>query len=379
MDFAFSPEQEELARSARGFLSEFSSPEAVRRAMAEPRGWDPELWRRIGAEMGWPAVIVPEAYGGLGLGYVELAALMEEMGAALLCSPFFSTVCLAANLLLLGGSEEQKQRYLPALAAGELTATVALTEAPGRWDAEGVQALVSPSGDGFKLEGTKTYVTDGHTADLLLVAARAPGTSGEQGVSWLCVPADAPGLKRRALVTMDQTRRQAELSFEGLGLAAGDLVGEQGGGWELAARVLDLAAVALSAEQVGGARRCLEMAVEYAKERRQFGRPIGGFQAVKHKCADMMVEVESARSASYYAAWTASAWGGELPTLASLAKSYCSEAYFNCAAEALQIHGGVGFTWEYDVHLYFKRAQSSETLLGDAAYHRELLARRVGI
>ncbi len=379
MRFAFTEEQEALRDAARGFLADHSSAAQVRAAMQTEAGYDPAVWQRIGAELGWTAILIPEAYGGLGLGYVELVALMEEMGAALLCAPFFSTVCLATNALLLGGDEAQKQRYLPGVAAGATTATVACTEQNGRWDASGIELCAEPRGASFLLNGTKTFVLDGHTAELLIVAARRRGTRGEEGICVFALPADTPGIERRLLSTMDQTRKQAMITFRDVAVPADALLGREGAGWPLLSGVFDLAAVGLAAEQLGGAQRCLDLSVDYAKQRVQFGRPIGSFQAIKHKCADMLLRVESARSAGYYAGWAASVQEPELPALASLAKAYCSDAYFHCAAEAIQIHGGVGFSWEYDVHLYFKRAKSSETLLGDATYHRELVAQRIGL
>jgi alkylation response protein AidB-like acyl-CoA dehydrogenase len=342
-------------------------------------GWDPGVWRRVGGELGWTAVIVPEAYGGLGLGQVELAVLMEEMGAALLCAPFFSSVCLAANALVAGGSEAQKRELLARIAAGELTATVAWTEANGRWDAGAIAAVARRDGGGFVVSGRKAFVVDGHAADLLLVAARREGTSGEHGVCLFALPGDAAGIERRAVGTMDRTRRQAEVTLDGVRVPASALLGEEGRGWPILQRTLHLAATALAAEQTGGAQRCLDMAVDYAKQRVQFGRPIGSFQAIKHKCANMLVQVESARSAAYFAACTAAEDGDDLALAASLAKAYCSDAYFRCAAENVQIHGGIGFTWEHDAHLYLKRAKSSETLLGDASHHRELVARGIGL
>jgi len=379
MDFAFTEEQEELRESARGFLAEFSGSEQVRHAAESELGYDPELWGQLGAELGWTSVVIPEQYGGLGLSYVELVALLEVMGSNLLCSPFFASVCLGGNALLVGGSEEQKQEHLPGIAEGLTRATLASTEAGGRWDAAGIEAVARSDGGDFVLNGVKKFVVDGHCADLLIVAARSEGSSGEAGVSLFVVPGEAPGVERRALPTMDQTRRQAEITLRDVRIPASALMGEEGAGWGPLKKALELAAVALSAEQVGGAQRCLDMAVEYAKEREQFGRPIGSFQAIKHKCADMMVRVESARSAAYYAGCVIAEESDELSTVASLAKAYASDAYFQCAADSLQIHGGVGFTWEYDVHLYFKRAKSSEILLGDAAYHRELLARQIGL
>ena len=379
MDFAFTEEQQALRRTLRQFLASRSSSERVRAAMATEAGHEPETWERLGAELGLTALIIPEAYGGAGLGAVELTAVMEEMGRALLCAPFFSTVALGANAILLAGSEAQKAELLPSIAAGTTTATLAFTEANGRWDAGAVEALARRDGGAFVLDGTKTYVVDGHTADLLLVAARAAGSAGAEGLSLFAVPSGAAGVSRRALPTLDMTRRQAEIRLAGVRVPASALLGDEGAAWSALERTLDVAAVALSAEQVGGAERCLEMAVEYAKVRVQFGRPIGSFQAVKHKCADMLLRAESARSASYYAGWATAAGAPDQSTAAALAKVYCSEAYFFCAAENIQIHGGIGFTWEHDAHLYFKRARASGALLGDAGYHRERVARAIAL
>jgi alkylation response protein AidB-like acyl-CoA dehydrogenase len=302
------------------------------------------------------------------------------MGGALLCAPFFSSVCLGANALLAAGSEEQKQEHLPGIAEGTTRASLAWAGPSGRWDASGIEAVAKRDGGDYLLDGQLAYVLDGHCADLLVVAARAAESQGAEGVSLFVVPGAAAGVSRAALPTMDQTRRLAQVELAGLRVPASALMGEEGGGWPGLSRALDLAAVALSAEQVGGAQKCLDMAVDYAKERVQFGRPIGSFQAIKHKCADMMVQVESARSASYYAGCVVSEENeAELPSVASLAKAYCSDVYFRCAADCIQIHGGVGFTWEYDVHLHFKRARSTESFLGDATYHRELVAQRIGL
>ena len=360
MNLAFTEEQEELRAQARAFLADHSSPEHVRRAMESELGYDPEVWKRIGAELGWPALLVPEAYGGLGLGSVELVALMEEMGAALLCAPFFSSVCLGANALLAAASVEQKALLLPAIAEGRTVATLAWGAPGGVWDASGVEARVRRAGDGYVLDGSWRYVLDGHCADLLILAARAEGSAGDAGISLFAVPADTAGISRRALPTMDQTRRLAEITASAARVPSAALLGGDGAegcGGPALRQALDHAAVALAAEQVGGAARCLDLSVDYARERVQFGRPIGSFQSIKHKCADMMVAVESARSAAYYAACVAAEGSDELPRVASLAKAACSDAYFRGAADAIQIHGGVGFTWEYDVHLYFKRAR----------------------
>ena len=293
------------------------------------------------------------------------------MGRALLCAPYFSTVVLAANAIMNAGTDAQQGELLPGIASGETIATLAFTEQNGRWDEEGITLPATQSGDSWTLTGEKMFVLDGHVANLIIVAART-----DAGVSLFHLAGDAPGVTRTALSTMDQTRKQARVEFKN---TPARLIGTDGGGWATMNTTLDLAAVALANEQVGGAQKVLEMSVDYAKVRVQFGRPIGSFQAIKHKCADMLLEVESAKSAAYYAAWCAAEMNDELPVTASLAKAYCSDAYFHSAAENIQIHGGIGFTWEHDAHLYFKRAKSMELFLGDPTYHRELLAQRIGI
>jgi len=380
MHFAFTEEQEELRESARAFLAEHSSGDQVRQAMATERGYDPEVWKRIGAELGWPCVIVPEAYGGIGLGAVELVALMEVMGEALLCAPFFSTVCLAAQAILQAGDESQKGEHLAPIAEGQCRAALAYAEAGGGIEAGGIEATATPEAGGYRLSGCKYFVVDGHSAELLVVAARAPGSHDEDGISLFLVPAGAEGVERRALPTMDQTRRQAEITLADVRVGSDARLGDEGGAWPALQRTLDLAAIALAAEQAGGAQRCLDLSVDYAKQRQQFGRPIGSFQAIKHKCADMMVRVESARSAAYYAGCVAAEPdAGDLEGAASMARSYCAEAYFYCAGESIQIHGGVGFTWEYDPHLHFKRAQWGKSCLGEPDWHRERVARKLGL
>jgi len=371
VNFGFSEEQEELRKAVRRFLDDKSPSTEVRRLMETTEGYDPAVWSQMANQLGLQALTIPEEYGGAGFGYVELVVVLEEMGRSLLCAPYFSTVALAANALFASGDEAAKSEYLPGIASGQTIATLAFTEESGRWDVDGITMAATPSGGGWTLAGTKSYVIDGHTADLVLVAART-----ENGVSLFAVPGNAEGLTRTALSTMDQTRKQAKLTFAN---TPARLVGEEGGAGPVLSKTLDLAAVALAAEQVGGAQRVLDMSVEYAKHRIQFGRPIGSFQAIKHKCADMLLEVESAKSAAYYAGWAAAEDNDELPVTACLAKAYCSEAYFHAAAENIQIHGGIGFTWDHDAHLYFKRAKSSELILGDPSYHRELLAQRIGI
>jgi alkylation response protein AidB-like acyl-CoA dehydrogenase len=371
MNFAFSEEQEELRRITRQFLESKSPETEVRRLMDTTEGYDPAVWSQMADQLGLQSLTIPEEFGGSGFTYVELLVVLEEMGAALLCAPFFSSVALGANALLTSGDDEAKKSYLPGIASGETIATLAITEDNGKWDFGGIECKASKAGDGWVLDGHKMFVIDGHVANRIIVAARTPA-----GVSLFAVQDDAAGLTRTPLPTMDQTRKQARLEFSG---TPATLIGTDGGAEPGLTKTLDLAAVALAAEQVGGAQHVLDASVEYAKTRIQFGRPIGSFQAIKHKCADMLLEVESAKSAAYYAAWAAAEDSDELPVVASLAKSYCSEAYFHAAAENIQIHGGIGFTWEHPAHLYFKRAKSSELFLGDPSYHRELLAQRIGI
>lgn len=374
MDFSFNEEQQELRRSARRFLESVSSTEQVLAIMETEKGYDSEVWKRISDELGWPALTIPEQYDGMGMSYLDLHPLMEEMGRSVLCSPFFATVCLGANALLVAGTEEQKREYLPSIASGSTTATLAYEKRSGREGSGSTGATFKKDGSGYVLRGHKSYVVDGHTADLLIVAARREGTKGAEGISLFLVPAETKGIVRTWLPTMDQTRKQAEIALQDVRLPSAALMGEEGNAVSSLHRILDLAATALSAEQVGGAEACLEMSVEYAKVRSQFGRPIGSFQAIKHKCADMLLRVESARSAAFYASALAAEGSDMLAEAASSAKAYCSDAYFHCAAENIQIHGGIGFTWEHAAHVYFKRAKSSETLLGAPQYHRERVA-----
>jgi alkylation response protein AidB-like acyl-CoA dehydrogenase len=330
--------------------------------------------------MYWQAMHIPEAYGGLGLGYVELVATLEQMGRYLLCSPFYASVCLATNALLVAASEEQKAHYLPQLAAGT-TGTVAYTGNSGRWDAGAVEAVARPEGDSYRISGSYRYVPDGHTAGLLVVAARTGGSTGAAGISLFVLPADTPGVSRQWLPTMDQTRKQAQLLFDNVQVPGDSLLGEFGECGQALAKIIDLATVAIAADQVGGTQQALDSTVAYLQERVQFGRVIASYQALKHKAADMMVKAEAARSAVYYAACIAdealagNPLGSELAEAASIAKAYCSDAYFFNAGCGIQLHGGVGFTAEYDIQLYFKRAKSTETFLGNSAWHRERLAR----
>jgi alkylation response protein AidB-like acyl-CoA dehydrogenase len=369
--FAFSDEQEELRRTVRRFLEEKSPESEVRRLMETETGYDPAVWAQASDQLGLQGLAIPEEYGGAGCSAVEVMIVLEEMGRRLFCGPYFSTVAMASTLLLASGDRVAQSAYLPRIARERCIATVALVEESCRWDEEGVQLPASQENGKWLLSGEKLFVLDGHIADLVLVAART-----SRGVSIFAVEADAPGLARRPLTTMDQTRKQARLGFA---KTPAKLVGEEGAGWLAVSQMLDRAVIALAAEQIGGAQYVLDMAVGYAKTRVQFGKPIGSFQAIKHKCADMLLEVESAKSAAHYASWAAAESSDEVPAVASLAKAYCSEAYLHAASENIQVHGGIGFTWEHPAHLYFKRAKTSELLFGDPVYHRELLATRLAI
>lgn len=382
MDFKFTEEQAMIRDTAEAFLAEVSTSAAVRQAMATESGYDPQLWRRICEEMFWQAIHIPEEHGGMGLGYVELVAMLEQMGRYLLCSPFYATVCLGVNALRVAGSEAQQAQYLPQIVAGG-TATLAYTDASGHWDAQAVSTTCVAQGESFTLNGTYRYVPDGHTADLLVVAAREPGSQGASGISLFVLPADTPGVARRWLPTMDQTRRLAEIELNDVVLEASALLGEAGQAWPQLSRIIDLATIAIAADQVGGAQQSLDISVAYMQERVQFGRVIASYQALKHKAADMMLKAEAGRSALYYAACIADealaggALADELPEAASIAKAYCSDAYFFNAGCGIQLHGGVGITEEYDIQLYFKRAKSTESFLGNGAWHRERLARQL--
>lgn len=376
IQFAFTDEQEQFRAAIRRFLQEKSPPTEVRRLMDTATGYDPEIWRQLSEQLALPGIHIPEQYGGAGFGMVELCIVTEEMGRALLCAPYFSTAVLATNAILNAGTEAQKSSLLPDLASGVRLAALAVTEPNGQWDPQAIELVATPVAEDFLLEGAKSYVVDGHVADLLVVAGRAPGTAGGEGLALFTVRADASGVDRRLLESMDATRKIARIEFHG---AQAQLLGDVNDGAKPLVRTLDQAAIALANEMVGGAQAVFDAAVNYAKLRVQFGRTIGSFQAIKHKCADMLLEMELAKSAAYYAAQAAAADDPEWPALACLAKAAASEMYLHIAAECIQIHGGIGFTWDHDTHLWFKRAKSSEVFLGQPYYHRELLLQRWGV
>ncbi|GAA4558713.1 acyl-CoA dehydrogenase family protein [Pseudonocardia xishanensis] len=368
----FSEEHESLRSSLRAFFANRSPESEVRRLMDTDEGYDRDVWRQIASELGLQGLIVPEEHGGAGYTWVELGVVLEEMGRALFCAPYFSTVVLAASCLLQSGDQAAQKEYLAGIATGDVVGTLAFVESSGRWDEAGIEMAASANGDTYRLTGEKIFVLDGHVADLIVVAAR----TGDS-VSLFTVDRGAPGLNARLTETLDQTRKVAVVAFEN---TPARLLGAEGAGWTTLSKVFDLAVVALAAEQVGGAQAALDMAVEYSKTRIQFGQPIGAFQALKHMLADVMLEVESARSAMHVGLAAASGHeGAELSAVAPLVKAYCSDAFELASHQNIQVHGGMGFTWEMPAHLYFKRAKSMAVFLGDSTHHRERLASCLGI
>jgi alkylation response protein AidB-like acyl-CoA dehydrogenase len=382
MEFAFTEEHLMIRDSAERFLAQVSDTHAVRAAMSRADAHDPEVWRRIGEELYWPALMVPERFGGMGLGFVELAILLEQSGRYLLGSPLFATACLATPALLLGQNPSLQEHWLGAIAAGATRATLAFASETGV-QASSVQTVAEPQPGGWILDGHYAQVIDGASADVLIVAARAPDTVNEHGISLFVLSGDTPGVMRNALPTLDQTRRLARIELQQVHVTETQRLCGPEQGWAILRDTLLIAATGLAAEQTGGAQQALDLTLAYIAERRQFKRTIASFQAIKHRCADMMLQVECARSAAYYAACVAqerldpegdATVAAELEQATATAKIHASEAFFHCAAESIQLHGGVGFTWEYDPHLYFKRARASEHLLGSPALHRERLA-----
>jgi alkylation response protein AidB-like acyl-CoA dehydrogenase len=377
MNFGFNEEQELLRSTARKFFDNECTSETVRKLMESPEGMTPDLWKKL-AEQGWLGLIVPDEYGGMGLGIVDLVVLMEEMGRAVVPGPFFSTVLLGGLILLEAGTDAQKKAWLPKVAAGEARAALAWMEPSADLGAGGITLGATAKGGGHTLNGTKLFVQDAHTADVIVVAARtATGKTSEEGISLFLVPKGSSGMTVTLLPTMDQTRKLCEVTFNDVAVGPEALMGQAGSGWAPLARVIDKATVGLCAEMCGGAQKVLDMTVEYAKIRQAFGRPIGSYQGVKHKAADMLVDVENSKSITYYAAWAMDEGVAEGPLAVSMAKAYVSDAYRRVSGAGIQLHGGIGFTWEHDLHLYFKRAKGSEFTFGDATWHRERVAQLV--
>ena len=376
MGITLTDAQEELRDLVRGFLAEKAPSEAVRRWMDSDEGYDPGVWHQMAQQLGLHGLALPEQYGGAGYGLAELAVILEEMGRRLLPAPFFSTIGLAAQALLASEDDQACRRYLPRIAKGEMTATMAVCDENGSWDLSDVTTSAQRGDVDWCLSGTKMFVIDGETADVILVIARA-----DDGLGLFAVDRGAPGVGTTRLETLDPTRRLARVDLQNCQCQR---IGSAGDAAPFLRRALDVANVALAAEQVGGAQACLDAAVEYAKVRVQFDRPIGSFQAIKHKCADMLVEIESAKAAVLYAASLAvdaddASAAEEFAICAALVSAYCSAAYTHAAKENIQIHGGIGFTWEHDAHLYLKRAKTSELLFGAPAAHRARIAELVGI
>ncbi len=377
MDFAFTPEQELLRKTVRDFLAERIPMKEVRAVMEDGRGYAPAVWEEM-AKLGWTGLIIPEEYGGAELGYVDLVPVLEEMGRALTPVPYLPTQ-LAAAALVEGGTADQKREWLPRIADGSVIATLAIAEEPGSEEPAALSLEARSTADGFELSGVKLFVPDAQIADLILVVARSGGGSGESGLSIFLVPSDTKGVSVELQNSIDPLRRLCEVHFQNVRVPASAQLGGDADAWPTIRRILDRGLVMLAAEMVGGAEQCLEASVAYAKERVQFGKPIGVNQAIKHKCADMLFEVESSKSITYYAAWAATEANDEAPITAAMAKAYTSDAFRHASAENIQIHGGVGFTWEYDCHLYFKRAKTDEVWLGDARLHRERVAEMLDI
>jgi alkylation response protein AidB-like acyl-CoA dehydrogenase len=370
MDYAFSPDQLLLKNSARAFLDEHMTPAAVRLLWDDPRGESETTWKEMG-ELGWLGLSLPEAYGGSALGMIETAILLEEMGRAAAPGPYFPTV-LAARAIEEAGSDAQKTRWLSAIATGDARATVAFLDADLDWGPDATQTRAQTTAKGWALSGRKQFVPWAHVADVLLVPARTP-----DGLTLFLVDPAAAGLTLDPAPVMDLATRLASVKLDAVPVAGDAVLGSPGQAGPLLAGLLRRGAVGAAAEMLGAARRCLDMAVGYAKVREQFGQPIGSFQAIRHKCAEMLLEVENAHAAVYYAAWALDAKADDGELAASVAKAYVGDAARKVCGEAIQVHGGIGFTWEYDLHLYFKRAKALEAMYGDAEYHRELIVRRV--
>jgi alkylation response protein AidB-like acyl-CoA dehydrogenase len=375
MDAEYSEEQELLRDSARDFFTAECPIALVREMMDDDAGMPRELWQKM-AELGWMGLAIDEEFGGAGLELVDLAVFLEETGRCLLPAPYFSTVVLGARAIRVAGSVGQQKRWLPKIAKGELLLALAQLEERADWGPEGIEMGRRTPDGSYRLDGCKMFVRDAQCADLLVVPVRdIRGNSGTQGITLLLVDARLPGIDIEAIAFMDGSRKVCRVDFRGVEVDASQVLGKPGAGWEVLARVQDFAKVALSAEACGGAAAMLDMTVAYAKTREQFGRPIGTFQAIQHKCADMMIQVEGTRSATYYAAWSVDNGEADAHASACMAKSYCGEAYTAACGAGIQVHGGLGYTWEQDLHLYYKRAKADELYLGDPSYNRELVAR----
>ena len=366
MDFAFTPDQTLLKNSARAFLDEHCQPAAVRLSWDDPRGESPAMWKDM-AQLGWLGLSLPEEHGGSGLGMVETALVLEELGRAAYPGPFWPTMLLATAVAELG-SNEQKKRWLPAIAGGDARGALALLDSDLDWNPTAVVTRAERTSTGWQLTGLKRYLAWGHVADVLLVPAQTT-----DGLAVFLVEPGAPGISWTPMMNMDPGTRLADLKLDRVPVRAEDRLGAPDTAAAALLRLLRRGAVGAAAEMLGASRRCLDMAVGYAKIREAFGQPIGSFQAIRHKCADMLLETENSHAAVYYAAWALDARAEDAATAASIAKSYVGDASRKVCGDAIQVHGGIGFTWEYDLHMYFKRAKALEAQYGDADFHRELI------
>lgn len=379
MDFGLNEEQEMLKTMARDFFTNECPKTHVKEMMDDEKGYSPELWKKM-AELGFLGLVIPEEYGGTGGNFIDLMVLMQEMGRAVLPSPFISTVLLAGIPLLAAGTEEQKKEFLPKIAAGDVILALALSEPNGDLGADAIEIEAVAEGNDYIINGTKLFVLDAAAANHILCATRTKRTKDpEEGITLFLIDAKADGVHVTSLKTMDETRKQCEVLFKNVKVPAKSMVGELHQGWPILKKTLNQATAMLCGEMVGGLDTVMEMTLDYAKQRIQFGVPIGSFQAIKHKFADMLIQVEYARSLTYYAAWTVDQDIPDSPVAVSTAKSWCGDAYKHVTNEGVQIHGGIGFTWDHDMHLYFKRARFSDTAFGDSTYHRELIAQSLNL
>jgi alkylation response protein AidB-like acyl-CoA dehydrogenase len=376
MDLGLSEEQGLLKNAARDFLEKECPDTFVREMEEDERGYTPEFWQKMAAQ-GWQGIVIPEQYGGTGMSFTDLIVLLEEFGRALVPGPFISTVVLSATPILEAGTEEQKQQFLPKIAAGDLIMTLALTEPSAKWDADGVAMPAKADGESFILSGTKLFVPDAHVTDYMLVAARTKeSASPEDGITLFLVDSKSAGIEFTVLKTI-AADKQCEVAFNEVRVPKANVLGEVDKGWPIIQGVKNKAAVAACAYLVGLSQMDFDTSLDYAKERIQFGRPIGSFQAIQHKFADMIIDVDGSRFITYKAAWALQENEPDAEMLVSMAKAWCNEAARRVVAHGQQIHGGIGFTKDYKIELYFRRQKWMELTWGDADYHRELVAAKL--
>jgi alkylation response protein AidB-like acyl-CoA dehydrogenase len=376
MDLGLDEQQEMLKNFARDFLEKECPEQLVREMEDDEKGYSPELWKKM-AQQGWMGLIIPENYDGTGMNVCELVVLLEEFGRALVPGPFISTVVLGGVPIMEAGTEQQKQQFLPKIASGELIMTMALTEPSAKWTADGVQMEAKKEGSDYVLNGTKLFVQDAHVSDYMIVASRTGG-SGEDGITLFLVDSKSPGIKFEVLKTI-AADKQCEVVFENVKVPASSMLGAEGQGWPIIEKTKKVATVAACAYLVGLSQMDFDVTLNYAKERVQFGRPIGSFQAIQHKLADAVIDVDGSRFITYKAAWSLQEGEPDADLMISMAKAWTSDASRRVVAHGQQIHGGIGFTKEYKIQLYFRRQKWMELMWGDADYHRELVAQKLEV